>query len=66
MDRLICTEDRNERKAEREGIKVSINKGQLVVTIALPAERLFVVTERIERAQGTPNKLRVIADELEG
>lgn len=54
-----------ERKADRKRVKASLVNGQIVLQITLPTNRLLGSITRIEAADTLPEKLRVIADELD-
>ena len=52
-------------EADKKRLKASLSHGQVVLTITLPTERLLGSIARIEAADSLPDKLRVIAAELE-
>lgn len=54
-----------ERKADKKRVRASIVNGQVVIQVTLPPDRLLASIARIEEADTLPQKLRVIADELD-
>lgn len=54
-----------ERKADKKRVRASIVNGQVVIQVTLPTNRLLGSITRIEAADTLPEKLRVIADELD-
>ena len=54
-----------EHQADKKRLKASLSHGQVILTITLPTERLLGSIARIEAADSLPDKLRVIAAELE-
>lgn len=65
LERLICTEEWEERRRSREVFRVRIVNGRIMMTIVLPSERILPVAIPLEEASTLAQKLRIVADELE-